>query len=348
MRREGRPTSRNRTSCSACDDARTDRMPTSRGMRRLRLDFPNWRPPNVESGLPSSMPPQRSEPLSRNASRSLSLSKGRALRRHRCRSLSTGRPPSMSLTEGRSPSKTPPGCRSPIPNRSTEPARHRGGAAAACCPGSSPRWRCWPQPSASASVSSSSMSRTSPTRSRVIPEDAVAQLTPQGQPGSASIPVDDDVPVRYGLTVADFVSYGSYGPLQIWSTTKLENKRCIAVVGENHISVFECTAPSVDTIADYNIDPNELPPAPSGELTPYVRFVLHDEVVDVYRPKEGASSTDPRRPKARRHVRQLSGLTIGSRTRSPTRLALPRSSRRSVPTPPDSSMRQCSVRRALC
>ena len=79
--------------------------------------------------------------------------------RRRSRGLSTGRPPSMSRTEGRSPSKTPPGCRSPIPNRSTEPSRHRGGAAAACCPGSSPRWRCWPQPSASAS--SSSMSRTS-------------------------------------------------------------------------------------------------------------------------------------------------------------------------------------------
>lgn len=114
----------------------------------------------------------------------------------------------------------------------------------------------------------------------------VTQLTPQGQPGIASIPVDDDVPVRYDLTVEDFVSYGSYGPLQIWSTTKPENKRCIAVVIENHISVFECTAPSVDTIADFNIDPNLIPPAPSGELTPYVRFVLHDEVVDVYRPAE--------------------------------------------------------------
>jgi hypothetical protein len=114
----------------------------------------------------------------------------------------------------------------------------------------------------------------------------VARLTPQGQPGPASIPVDDDVPVRYGLTVADFVSYGAYGPLQIWSTTKLENQRCIAVLHEDHISVFECTAPSVDTIADIDMDPNELPPTPSGELSPYVRFVLHDDVVDVYRPKE--------------------------------------------------------------
>jgi hypothetical protein len=112
----------------------------------------------------------------------------------------------------------------------------------------------------------------------------VAQLNPQGPPGNASIPVDDQTLGAAGLTVADFVSYGSYGPLQIWSTTKVANNRCIAVVVEAHISVFECTAPSVDTIARYNIDPDLVPPTRSGELTPYVRFVLHDEVVDVYRP----------------------------------------------------------------
>lgn len=78
----------------------------------------------------------------------------------------------------------------------------------------------------------------------------------------------------------------SRGPLQIWGTTQVENKRCIAVVGGNHISVFECTAPTVDTIADFNIEPALIPPAPSGELSPYVRFVLHDDVVDVYRPNE--------------------------------------------------------------
>ncbi|WP_171013173.1 LamG-like jellyroll fold domain-containing protein [Microbacterium sp. 2FI] len=132
----------------------------------------------------------------------------------------------------------------------------------------------------------------------------VAQLTPQGQPGPASIPANDEVPVRYDLTVADFVSYGSYGPLQIWSTTKLENQRCIAVLHEKHISVFECTAPSVDTIADIDMDPNELPPAPWGELSPYVRFVLHDDVVDVYRPKERGEfyGSMPRESQARRQT----------------------------------------------
>ncbi|MET4639488.1 hypothetical protein [Mycetocola sp. 2940] len=89
------------------------------------------------------------------------------------------------------------------------------------------------------------------------------------------------------MTVADFVSYGAYGPLQIWSTTNLENKRCIAVVRENHISVFECTTPPAETIADYSLGPNELPLPPYGELTDSVRFILHDGVVDVYRPTTG-------------------------------------------------------------
>lgn len=36
------------TSWSACGDARTDGMTTSRGMWRLRPGFPNWRPPNTD------------------------------------------------------------------------------------------------------------------------------------------------------------------------------------------------------------------------------------------------------------------------------------------------------------
>jgi hypothetical protein len=112
----------------------------------------------------------------------------------------------------------------------------------------------------------------------------VLQLTPQGPPAQGSIPVDDEAAVVWDVTVDDFVSYGSFGPLEIWSTTKPEGLRCIAVVGENHISVFRCTAPSVDTIADFNIDPNVVPRAPSGEPNENIRFVLHDEVVDVYLP----------------------------------------------------------------
>lgn len=110
----------------------------------------------------------------------------------------------------------------------------------------------------------------------------VAQLTAQGTPAEGSIRPDDETAVDYGLTPADFTSYGSYGVLEIWGTTQVSDKRCIAVVVESHISVFDCAAPSLDTIADFDIDPSRVPRAPSGELTANVRFVLHDDVVDVY------------------------------------------------------------------
>ncbi|GAA3212864.1 hypothetical protein [Microbacterium terregens] len=108
----------------------------------------------------------------------------------------------------------------------------------------------------------------------------VAQLTPQSAQGS--IPLDEETARDWGVTEADFVSYGSYGDLQIWVTTKPENKRCLAVVAENHISMFRCVAPTFDTIADFDVDPDHVPPAPSGEPAGNVRFVLHDDVVDVY------------------------------------------------------------------
>ena len=109
----------------------------------------------------------------------------------------------------------------------------------------------------------------------------VAQLT-QTDPASGPIPLDEETAVNWGVTEADFVSYGSYGALQIWSTTKPEAKRCLAVVVENRISVFRCAAPSLDTIVDFDIDPNLVPRAPSGEPAANIRFVLHHEVVDVY------------------------------------------------------------------
>jgi hypothetical protein len=54
---------------------------------------------------------------------------------------------------------------------------------------------------------------------------AVARLTPQGrQPGPASIPVDDDVPVRYDLTVEDssrtaHTGRCTYGARRSWRTS---------------------------------------------------------------------------------------------------------------------------------
>lgn len=108
----------------------------------------------------------------------------------------------------------------------------------------------------------------------------VAQLV-QDDAVEGSFRFDDDVEY-FGLTADDFVSHGSYGALGLWSTTELDTKRCLAVVAEGRVSLFRCSAPTLDTIADFDIEPALVPPAPSGEPAGNVRFVLHDDVVDVY------------------------------------------------------------------
>jgi hypothetical protein len=45
--------------------------------------------------------------------------------------------------------------------------------------------------------------------------------------------------------------------------------------------VLNCSAPTLDTIADFNIDHRLVPPAPSGEPAPTIRFVSHEDVVDM-------------------------------------------------------------------
>ena len=110
----------------------------------------------------------------------------------------------------------------------------------------------------------------------------VATLVAQADPTPGAVPLDDEIAQEWGVTEAEFVSYGSYGAAEIWSTMTPEGKRCIAVIVESHTWVFRCTAPSLDTIADIDIDPSEVPPAPSGEPAANVRFVLDEEGVDVY------------------------------------------------------------------
>lgn len=112
----------------------------------------------------------------------------------------------------------------------------------------------------------------------------VARLTPQANPSPEVIPVDEDVVSGWNLTRADFVFYGSYGAIDIWSTTIPGPKRCIAAVVSGSTWRFECTATTIDTIIDIDIEPGNVPPAPSGEPASNVRFVLHDDVVDVYLP----------------------------------------------------------------
>ena len=113
--------------------------------------------------------------------------------------------------------------------------------------------------------------------------EPVAQLAPQADPDQGAIPLDDEAATTMGgVTDADFVSYGSYGELQVWSTTTPEAKPCLAIVAENRIIMVRCSAPSLDPVADLDFPPDMFPPAPSGEPTSHVRFVLHDELVDVY------------------------------------------------------------------
>lgn len=112
----------------------------------------------------------------------------------------------------------------------------------------------------------------------------VAQLTPQPVATEGSIPIDRGTALEWNATdAADYVSYGSYGAVQIWSTTTEGPRQCLGIVVHGSTWRFNCTAPTIDTIADIDIDPNQVPPTPSGEpASSNIRFVLHDGVVDVY------------------------------------------------------------------
>jgi hypothetical protein len=111
----------------------------------------------------------------------------------------------------------------------------------------------------------------------------VAQLTPQSVGADGSVPIDRGTALEWNATdSADYVSYGSYGAAEIWSTTTTGPKQCLGVVVHGSTWRFNCTAPTIDTIADIDIDPSEVPPTPSGEPASNIRFVLHDGVVDVY------------------------------------------------------------------
>jgi hypothetical protein len=110
----------------------------------------------------------------------------------------------------------------------------------------------------------------------------VARLAAQAGPAQGAVPIEKEIAEEWDVTDADFVSYGSYGAAELWSTTTPGAKRCLGVVVHGSTWVFGCTAPTFDTVADIDIDPNLVPPAPSGEPTSNVRFFLHDDVVDVY------------------------------------------------------------------
>ncbi|WP_157465716.1 hypothetical protein [Cellulomonas sp. Leaf395] len=87
---------------------------------------------------------------------------------------------------------------------------------------------------------------------------AVRRLAPdrgRSGPDQGAIPLDYKTATNLGVIDADFVSYGSYGELQIWSTTTLEAKPCLAMVAEDRIIMVRCSAPSLDPVADLDFRP---------------------------------------------------------------------------------------------
>ena len=110
----------------------------------------------------------------------------------------------------------------------------------------------------------------------------VARLAAQGGLTERPIQIDEEFAKSWGWNGADFVSHGTYGEAEIWSTTTLGPKHCLVVIVGGGTWRFTCTSPTLDATADIDIDSDMVPPAPSGEPASNIRFVLHDGVVDVY------------------------------------------------------------------
>ena len=82
-----------------------------------------------------------------------------------------------------------------------------------------------------------------------------------------------------------WVSHGRYGPLDVWSATAPHNWQCLAVVFESSVWRFLCSVSSFDTVADVTVDEHLLPTDALGGPIPdwsNIRFVLHDDIVNVY------------------------------------------------------------------
>jgi hypothetical protein len=89
----------------------------------------------------------------------------------------------------------------------------------------------------------------------------------------------------FGLTAPVFVPHGEYGALDLWSTTDDRGRQCLAVSVGGELLGFHCTAPTIDTFVDVVGMNSVLPEAPEGGRIPFestIRFVLHDDVIEVF------------------------------------------------------------------
>jgi hypothetical protein len=87
------------------------------------------------------------------------------------------------------------------------------------------------------------------------------------------------------VTEPVFVSYGEYGALDAWSMSGSPGRQCIVVSVGGEVAGIHCTTPEIDTFVDILSLNSWMPEAPEGGRIPLestIRFVLHDDVVDVY------------------------------------------------------------------
>ncbi len=105
-------------------------------------------------------------------------------------------------------------------------------------------------------------------------------------PRGTALPMVDPADLQtWGVTDPDFVPYEEYGALDVWSTTAARGRQCLAVSIGGEVYGFHCTAPNIDTFVDILGLNSWMPEAPGGGRIPSestIRFVLHDDVVDVY------------------------------------------------------------------
>jgi len=108
----------------------------------------------------------------------------------------------------------------------------------------------------------------------------------------SDVPRGTDLPVlepqdlqRWEVTNPGFVSHGEYGALDAWEMTGAARRQCLVVSVGGDVVGVHCTAPTIDTVVDVLSVNSWMPVAPDGGRIPSqstIRFVLHDDVIDVY------------------------------------------------------------------
>jgi hypothetical protein len=105
-------------------------------------------------------------------------------------------------------------------------------------------------------------------------------------PRGTAFPLVDPEDLRtWGVIEPVFVSYGEYGALDAWSMSGSPGRQCIVVSVGGEVAGIHCTTPGIDTFVDILSLNSWMPEAPEGGSIPLestIRFVLRDDVVDVY------------------------------------------------------------------